>query len=140
MLADDAPVIRSRVAREQGIGALTNAATAARVLLCVLLLADPADAAASDTAHHDDAQLVAGLPAEYIVAQMRAFASWARKSAWTGPAYLPAELMAKFAGLATDREVSEAAAYFSSRALRRPRAQVIEADRVPRSTRRRGCT
>jgi hypothetical protein len=48
------------------------------------------------------------------------------------PAYLPAELMAKFAGLATDREVSEAAAYFSSRALRRPRAQVIEADRVPR--------
>lgn len=131
MLADDAPVIRS-VAREQGIRALTNVATVARVLLCVLLLADPADAAAADTAHHDDAQLVAGLPAEYIVAQMRAFASGARKSAWTGPAYLPAELVAKFAGLATDREVSEAAAYFSSRALRRPRAQVIEADRVPR--------
>jgi cytochrome c553 len=89
VLADDAPVIRSRIAREQGIRALTNAATAARVLLCVLLLADPADAAASDTAHHDDAQLVAGLPAEYIVAQMRAFASGARKSAWIRPTCPP---------------------------------------------------
>jgi cytochrome c553 len=66
VLADDAPVIRPRVAREHGIRALTNVATAARVLLCVLLLADPADAAA-DTAHHDDAQLVAGLRAVGLV-------------------------------------------------------------------------
>lgn len=76
---------------------------------------------------------VAGLPAEYIVQQMRAFASGQRKAAWTASSFLPATLMAKLAGLATDRELSEAAAYYSSLTLGKPRAAVLETERVPRT-------
>lgn len=76
---------------------------------------------------------VAGLPAEYIVQQIRAFSSGERKAAWTGPSFLPATLMAGFARLATDREVAEAAAYYSSLTLSQPRAMVVEAERVPRT-------
>jgi cytochrome c553 len=76
---------------------------------------------------------VAGLPAEYIVQQMRAFASGQRKAAWTASSFLPATLMAKLAGLTSDREVSEAATYFSSLTLNNPRATVVETERVPRT-------
>lgn len=76
---------------------------------------------------------VAGLPAEYIMQQMRAFANGQRKAAWDGPSFLPAALMAKFAGLASEREFTEAAAYYSSLALGKPRAVVVEAERVPRT-------
>ena len=74
---------------------------------------------------------VAGLPADYIVQQMRAFATGARRTAWTGADFTPVTLMAKFAHLTSGDEVAEAAAYFSSMRLTAPRAQVIEAERVP---------
>lgn len=76
---------------------------------------------------------VAGLPADYIVKQMQAFASGQRKAAWTASSFLPTTLMAKLAGLTTDQELSEAAAYFSSLTLGNPRATVMETDRVPRT-------
>jgi cytochrome c553 len=72
---------------------------------------------------------VAGLPAGYIVQQLRDIASGARHSAWDGP-YLPSDLMRKGAKNATEVEIGEAAAYFSSlRAARR--VEIIEAERVP---------
>ena len=74
---------------------------------------------------------VAGLPEEYIVQQMQAFASGTRRTAWTGADFTPATLMAKFAHLTTGEEVAGAAAYFSSMKLTAPRAQVTEVERVP---------
>jgi cytochrome c553 len=74
---------------------------------------------------------LAGLPAEYIVQQLRDFASGSRRSAWTGPPYLPAALMSEAAGLASEEEARAAAAYFSSLRLAQPRAAVVEAERMP---------
>ena len=74
---------------------------------------------------------LAGLPAAYIVAQMAAFRSGTRRSAWTGP-QLPAELMRKVAAAVTDEEVAAAAAYFASLGIKR-RVEVVETRRVPRT-------
>jgi cytochrome c553 len=72
---------------------------------------------------------VAGLPAAYIVQQVRDIASGARHSAWDGP-YLPSDLMRKGAENASEVEIAEAAAYFSSLRLAR-RVEIVEAERVP---------
>ncbi len=75
---------------------------------------------------------LAGLPAPYIIRQMRDIASHARRIPWVGPEYLPAAFMTTVAGDVTDSETAEAAAYFSALTLRKRRADVIETDRVPR--------
>ena len=72
---------------------------------------------------------VAGLPAEYIVQQVRDMASGARHSAWDGP-YLPSDLMRKGAENASETEIVEAAAFFSSLRVAR-RVEIVEAERVP---------
>ena len=74
---------------------------------------------------------LAGLPAAYVVAQMAAFRSGARQSAWKLP-HLPGDLMRKAAAAVTDEEVAAAAAYFSSLRLTR-RVEIVEARRVPRT-------
>jgi cytochrome c553 len=71
----------------------------------------------------------AGLPAPYIVQQVRDFASGARHSAWDGP-YLPSDLMRKVAENASEAEIAEAAEYFSPLRAER-RVEIIEAERVP---------
>jgi cytochrome c553 len=76
---------------------------------------------------------VAGLPAGYIVEQMTAFATGARRSAWMGTVFLPADVMARTAGLVTAAEIADAAAYFSSLSLRHARAEIIETERIPRT-------
>jgi cytochrome c553 len=76
---------------------------------------------------------LAGLPAQYIVQQVKDMASRVRHSAWVADAYLPGKLMPQVAENATDAEIAEAATYFSGIAVRRPRAQVIETDRVPKT-------
>lgn len=86
-----------------------------------------------DGAGRPENATVAGLPAEYIVQQVQAFATGHRQAAWTGQSFLPATLMARIAGLTSDRELAEAAAYYSSLTLRQPRALVVEVDRVPRT-------
>jgi cytochrome c553 len=86
-----------------------------------------------DGAGRPENATLAGLPAGYIVDQVAAFASGARRSAWNGPTYLPTELMAKSAALVSRAEIADAAAYFSSLRLQKPRAEVIETDRVPRT-------
>jgi cytochrome c553 len=75
---------------------------------------------------------LAGLPAQYIIRQVRDIASHARRIPWAGPEYLPAAFMTKVAVNVTDAETAEAAAYFSALTLRERRADVIETDRVPR--------
>jgi len=72
---------------------------------------------------------VAGLPAEYIVQQVRDMASGARHSAWDGP-YLPSDLMRKGAGNASEAEIARAAEYFSSLRLA-SHVEIVEAERVP---------
>lgn len=86
-----------------------------------------------DGAGRPENATLAGLPAGYIVDQMAAFASGARRSAWNGSTYLPTELMAKSAAQVSRAEIADAAAYFSSLRLKKPRAEVIESDRVPRT-------
>lgn len=75
---------------------------------------------------------LAGLSASYIVQQIAAFASGARRSAWTTTSYFPTEIMTKVATAATPAETAVAAAYFASLRLHAPRAQVVELERVPR--------
>lgn len=75
---------------------------------------------------------VAGLPAEYIVEQVRNFASHARHAAWSDPPYRPTVLMQQLAGAVTDTELAHAAAYFAAQPLRQRRAEIIEADSIPR--------
>ncbi len=72
---------------------------------------------------------VAGLPAEYIVQQVRDMASGARHSAWDGP-YLPSDLMRKGAESASEAEIARAAEYFSSLRLA-SHVEVVEAARIP---------
>lgn len=75
---------------------------------------------------------VAGLPADYIVQQVRDFSGHARASAWTGEPYRPTVLMQQLASAVTDADLSTAATYFAAQPLRAPRATVIEAERIPR--------
>lgn len=85
-----------------------------------------------DGAGRPENAALAGLSDKYIVEQLAAFASGARRTAWTGTPYLPTTLMTKVAAAATPSEVASAAAYFSSLRLRAPRAKVIETERIPR--------
>jgi cytochrome c553 len=71
---------------------------------------------------------LAGLPAAYIVAQMAAYKSGARK--FSGPQRSPVLLMSAIAKAATDDEVQAAAAYFSS-LKPKPNIKVVETDTVP---------
>jgi len=73
---------------------------------------------------------LAGLPMAYIVQQMADFKSGARST--SVPQRLPPTLMIALAKAATDAEIQEAAAYFSSL---KPRAaiRVVEADMVPKT-------
>jgi cytochrome c553 len=73
---------------------------------------------------------LAGLPAKYIVQQVAAFRSGARGAPWHAP-NKPADFMRSVADSATQSEVAVAARYFSRLSLRR-RAQVVEAERIPR--------
>jgi cytochrome c553 len=75
---------------------------------------------------------LAGLPAQYIIRQVRDIGTHARRTPWVGPEYLPAAFMAQVAGDVADSETAEAAAYFSALTLRERRADVIETDRAPR--------
>ena len=74
---------------------------------------------------------LAGLPAPYIIQQVRDFKSGIRHSAWPGP-YRPTDLMMHVAKYATDEEVASAARYFSQQ---KPKSHVsvIERQRVPRA-------
>lgn len=72
---------------------------------------------------------LAGLPAEYIVAQVAAFRSGVRRSPSSG-AYLPAEFMRTAAEQASAADVLEAAEYFSGLRMSR-RVRIIETDHVP---------
>jgi cytochrome c553 len=74
---------------------------------------------------------LAGLPPAYIVDQMTAFATGARRTAWTGPVFLPADVMARTASVVTVAEIADAAAYFSSLPLRHARAEIVETERIP---------
>lgn len=76
---------------------------------------------------------LAGLPAAYIVQQVKDMASHTRRSAWSADGYLPGKLMPQVAENANDADISGAATYFASIALHRPRAMVIETDRVPKT-------
>jgi cytochrome c553 len=71
---------------------------------------------------------LAGLPAAYIVQQIKDYKSGARKFA--GPQRSPSVLMTTIAKAATEEEAQAAAAYFSSL---KPKAniKVVEADTVP---------
>ena len=75
---------------------------------------------------------VAGLPAEYIVRQVRDYASHLRRSAWADPPYKPTVLMLQVAEAVTDADLAAAAAYFAAQPLRQRRAEVIEAASIPR--------
>ena len=74
---------------------------------------------------------LAGLPSGYIIGQVEDFKSGARKSAWRGP-YGPADRMIHAVTHATAEEISAAADYFAAQSLR-PRVDVVERARVPRS-------
>jgi cytochrome c553 len=74
---------------------------------------------------------LAGLPAAYIVQQVVDMKSGARRSAWHGAAYRPADLMREVAAKVTDADLAVAAGYFAAQTLR-PRAAVIERTRIPR--------
>ena len=74
---------------------------------------------------------LAGLPAAYIIQQVADFKSGVRRSA-LGGVYLPTELMAHIAAVATTEEVASAAEYFSQQHLS-PRVRVVERPTVPRS-------
>jgi cytochrome c553 len=74
---------------------------------------------------------LAGLPAPYIIQQLKDFKSGVRRSAWRG-SYRPADLMIHEATLAAADEVASAAQYFSKQTLM-PRVLVVERARVPRS-------
>lgn len=71
---------------------------------------------------------LAGLPADYIIAQVAAFRDSARRSA--SPGWIPGNSMHAVAVNATEEDIASAARYFA--ALRSaPRVRVIEAARVP---------
>ena len=72
---------------------------------------------------------LAGLPEEYIVAQVAAFRDSTRRN--PSPGWVPGNSMHAVAMNATDAEVASAARYFSGLRFT-PRARVIEAARIPR--------
>lgn len=72
---------------------------------------------------------LAGLPEDYMVAQMRHFADGSRTSSVGGRA--PTALMVKIAKAATDREIDTAARCFSS-LTHRPYVRVVEAATIPK--------
>jgi cytochrome c553 len=72
---------------------------------------------------------LAGLPEAYIVAQLGAFRSSARRSPL--PSYVPGLSMHTVALNATDADVASAARYFS-RLKGEPRVKVVETARIPR--------
>lgn len=74
---------------------------------------------------------LAGLPAAYIVQQVRDFKSGARGRLWPGP-YRPADLMIQVAAHATADEVASAAEYFSQQ-MAKSHVRVIERALAPRS-------
>jgi cytochrome c553 len=73
---------------------------------------------------------LAGLPAAYIIQQMSAFQSGARKT--SEPRHLPAVTMSKVANAAKAAEVQSAAAYFSS-LKPKPWIRVLETNSVPKT-------
>jgi cytochrome c553 len=83
-----------------------------------------------DGAGRPENSALAGLPAKYITQQVAAFRSGARGTPWHTP-NKPADFMRSVADSATPSEVATAARYFSTLRLRR-RAQVVEAERIPR--------
>ena len=74
---------------------------------------------------------LAGLAREYIAQQVMDFKNGLRRAAWPGP-YAPADLMIHAAKTVTAEEVDSAAEYFSQQVLR-PRVEVVENARVPRT-------
>lgn len=76
---------------------------------------------------------LAGLPAGYIVEQLESFASGLRNCAWTLTSYKPTVLMSQVARAANSAEIAQAATYFSSLRLGKPRAEVVETDRAPKT-------
>lgn len=72
---------------------------------------------------------LAGLPEDYVIAQLAAFRSSARRS--PSPDWIPGISMHTIAMNATDAEVASAARYFS-RLPPAPRVRVVEAARIPR--------
>lgn len=74
---------------------------------------------------------LAGLPADYIMRQVKELKSGARRNALAAP-HRPWDLMHQVAVNATDDDVQRAAAYFSRLALPR-RVRIVEVDRVPRT-------
>jgi cytochrome c553 len=74
---------------------------------------------------------LAGLPADYIRAQVADMRSHVRRRAWTGPGRT-SSLMQQVADSATEAEIADAAAYFSQQPMRR-KVEIIEAARVPRT-------
>jgi cytochrome c553 len=74
---------------------------------------------------------LAGLPADYIRAQVADMRSHLRQRAWKGPDR-PASLMQQVADNATEAEIAAAAAYFSQLPMRR-KVEIVEAARVPRT-------
>ena len=75
---------------------------------------------------------LAGLPAEYIVQQVKDFVSGARRSA--APDLFPQVLMVTVAESVTEEEVRLAAEYFSSLNLKPDWIKVVETDTVPKMT------
>jgi cytochrome c553 len=73
---------------------------------------------------------LAGLPARYIVEQMAEIKSGRRRSAVEGMG--PQIGMIQMAGLATDAEVAQAAAYFS-KLKARPHIRVVESTTAPKT-------
>lgn len=74
---------------------------------------------------------LAGLPAEYIEAQVAAMKRHDRQRAWTGPTTRK-NMMVQVAEAATEDEVRSAAEYFARLPMWR-KTDVIESDRVPRT-------
>lgn len=73
---------------------------------------------------------LAGLPADYIVQQMRDYKSGARKT--SVPNRVPAKLMMSLSQQVTDADVDEAAKYFSSLKFK-PIINVRESETVPKT-------
>jgi len=73
---------------------------------------------------------LAGLPEDYIIAQLAAFRDSARRSAL--PGWIPGNSMHAVAGNASEADVASAARYFSGLRFT-PRVRVVEAARVPRT-------
>jgi cytochrome c553 len=72
---------------------------------------------------------IAGLPARYIVQQVRDMASGARRGAGPDP-YVPSDFMRSVAQNVDEQELAAAAGYFANLPLKR-RDEVVEAERIP---------